>query len=64
MFFASGGKKVRVQQLDHNEELEILQFTIDEVADLVMRQEIKQSVHANCILFALIKLGKLKFGRD
>jgi hypothetical protein len=64
MFFATGGRKVGVQQLDHNEELEIVQLTINEVIDLVMRQEIKQSVHANCIFFALIKMGKLKFDQD
>ena len=62
MFFAQGGRKIREQQLDHNEELEIIEATIEEVIDLVMRQEIKQSVHANCIFFALIKMGRMKVG--
>jgi len=62
MFFATGGKKVAGQQLDANEEIEIVELTIDEVIDLLVQQKIVQSVHVNCIFFALLKLGKLKFG--
>jgi 8-oxo-dGTP pyrophosphatase MutT (NUDIX family) len=61
MFIATGGKKVADQKLDHNEELEIIFLTIEEVIDRFMKQELKQSVHTNCVMFALMKLGKLKF---
>lgn len=61
MFFAKGGKKITGQQLDHNEEIEISEVTIEELIDLVMHQKIVQSVHVNCIFFALMKMGKLKF---
>lgn len=60
MFMATGGKKVATQKLDHNEELELLIVSIDEVVDLLLRQQIKQSVHMNCVFFALMKLGRVK----
>lgn len=62
MFMATGGKHVKEQQLDHNEELELMLVTMEELTDLLLRQEIKQSVHMNCIFFALMKLGRLKIG--
>lgn len=62
MFMATGGKKVAQQKLDHNEELELMIVSIEEVMGLVLSQEIKQSVHMNCVFFALMKLGKLKIG--
>ena len=60
LFLATGGKKINTQQLDHNEEIEIVLVTIEELMDMLMKQEIKQSLHVNCIFFALLKLGKLK----
>ncbi len=61
MYLALGGRKVSGQHLDHNEEIEIVLVSIDEIIDLLMRQEIRQSVHANCIFFALLKMGRLRF---
>ena len=61
MFFAKGGKKTAIQHLDHNEEIEIVELTIEETIDLVMQQKIVQAVHVNCIFFALIKMGRLNF---
>jgi ADP-ribose pyrophosphatase len=61
MFMAKGGRKVADQKLDHNEEIEIVLVTIDELIDLLMEQKIVQSVHANCIFFSLMKLGRMKF---
>jgi ADP-ribose pyrophosphatase len=63
LFLATGGTKTRDQQLDHNEEIEVVEITIDELTEMVMRQEIKQSLHVNCIFLALIKMGKLSFTR-
>lgn len=62
MFFASGGRKVAGQTLDKNEEIEVVELTIEELIDHLMSQKILQAVHANCIFLALIKMGKLKFG--
>ncbi|MEO5996549.1 MAG: NUDIX hydrolase [Chitinophagaceae bacterium] len=61
MFFASGGKKTTEQKLDHNEEIEIVELTIEELIEHVKEQKIIQSVHVNCIFLALLKIGRLKF---
>ncbi len=61
MFFATGGKKIGAQQLDQTEELEVVEVEIGQLPGMVMRQEIQQSVHANCIFLALFKLGVLTF---
>ncbi len=61
MYMATGGKKVGEQKLDHNEELELMIVSLEELIGLVISQEIKQSVHMNCVLFALMKLGRLNF---
>jgi len=60
LFLATGGKKISGQQLDHNEEIEIVLVSMDELMQLLMTQQIKQSLHINCIFYALSKLGKLK----
>jgi ADP-ribose pyrophosphatase len=61
MFLAKGGRKVADQQLDHNEELHIVLLSIEELVEEVKKQTIKQSVHTNCVLYALMKLGRLSF---
>jgi ADP-ribose pyrophosphatase len=61
LFLATGGRKITGQQLDHNEEIEIVLVTLDEMIDLLMKQEIKQSLHTTCIFYALMKMGKLHF---
>ena len=60
LFLATGGKKVSGQQLDHNEEIEIVLVTEAELIEMLVKQEIKQSLHVNCIFFALMKMGKLR----
>jgi 8-oxo-dGTP pyrophosphatase MutT (NUDIX family) len=61
MFLASGGIKVADLNLDETEELEVVFYTIEEVKALIKRNEILQSLHVNCIVYALEKLGKLSF---
>ena len=60
MFLAKGGKKVAAQKLDHNEELEIVLLSMEALTAALEAKEIKQSVHTNCIFYALMKLGTLK----
>ncbi len=57
MFLARGGKKVSVQQLDENEEIDILLLSIDELKELVKENKIVQSMHVCCILYAFMKMG-------
>ena len=61
MFLAKGGKRVSAQQLDHNEEIELEFYTVDELKQLLKEQKIIQSMHFTCILYALEKIGELSF---
>ena len=61
MFLAKGGRKVASQELDHNEEIEIDLVSIDELKDLLRENKIVQAMHVTCILYALEKMGELKY---
>ena len=61
MFLATGGEKVADQDLDDSEEVEVLLMTIDEVKELVKENKIMQSLHVNCIMYALARLEEMKF---
>jgi ADP-ribose pyrophosphatase len=60
MFLATGGEKVAEQALDDTEDVEVQFCTIEEVKELVRSNQIVQSLHVNCILYALMKLGEVK----
>lgn len=57
MFLARGGKKIKEQQLDENEEILIELYTLDELKQIVKDQKIIQSMHITCIHYAMEKLG-------
>jgi ADP-ribose pyrophosphatase len=61
MFLAKGGKKVSEQNLDHNEDIKVELYTIDEVKQLLRENKIIQSMHVTCILYAFEKLGVLTY---
>ena len=61
MFLATGGKKVKEQELDHNEDIEVVLLTIDELKQRLKEHKIAQAMHATAIFYALEKLGDLKF---
>ena len=61
MYLATGGKKVAEQQLDHNEEIEILEISMEELLQLVDERKIIQSMHMTTIFYALKHLGKIKY---
>jgi ADP-ribose pyrophosphatase len=61
MYLARGGRKVAEQELDHSEEIDVLLMSIDEVKQLVRENKIVQSLHTNCIFYALNKLGEVSF---
>jgi ADP-ribose pyrophosphatase len=62
MFLATGGKKVKEQSLDANEEIEVLELSFDELMQLIDENKIMQSMHITTIYYALKALGKLSFG--
>ena len=57
MFLAKGGKKISEQHLDANEEISISLFTIEEVKEMLKRNEIIQAMHVTCLMYAFSKLG-------
>jgi len=59
LFLMQGGKKIGEQNLDPNEEIEIVTMPLEEVKTLFLENRIKQSLHANCIFYALRRLGKM-----
>lgn len=56
MFLATGGKLVKEQSLDDNEDIEIHLFTIEELKQLLDENQIIQSMHVTAIYYALKKL--------
>ena len=58
---ARGGRKIGEQKLDHNEEIIVELYSIDELKSLVKKNEIVQAMHVTCILYALEKLGELSY---
>lgn len=61
MFLAKGGKKVAEQKLDHNEEIIVELFSMDEVKQLLRDNKIVQAMHVTAILYALEKIGELSY---
>ena len=61
MFLAKGGKKVGEQNLDENEEIEVVEMTLDELNQLLRENKSVQAMHVSCILYALEKLGELHY---
>jgi len=57
MFLATGGKKVKEQSLDDNEEIEIIELSFDELKQLIDENKILQAMHMSTIWYALRKLG-------
>jgi len=61
MFLATGGRKVREQSLDYNEEIEVFELSFDELMKLIDENKILQSMHLSTIYYALRYLGKLNY---
>ena len=62
LYLATGGRKVAEQKLDANEEIAVELVPLDALVEMLLQNKIEQSLHANCIFYALIKMGKLKLG--
>lgn len=58
LFLATGGKKVTGQSLDHNEQIEVMLYPVDEVRRMLQQNEIKQALHVCCMLYAFQKLDE------
>ncbi|MBS1662325.1 MAG: NUDIX hydrolase [Bacteroidetes bacterium] len=60
-FLAKGGKLVKKQELDYNEEIEVYLYTLDELRQLLRENGIMQSMHVTALFYGLSRLGKLSF---
>ena len=58
LFLATGGKKVGSQSLDHNEQIEVELFSIEEVRRMLNNNEFPQALHVCCMLYAFQELNK------
>jgi 8-oxo-dGTP pyrophosphatase MutT (NUDIX family) len=61
MFLAKGGKKVKEQELDGNEEIVVELYTPDELKNLLRENRIIQAMHVTCIFYALYRLGIIDY---
>ncbi len=61
MFLATDGERVADPQLDDLEDLEVVLYSIEEVKEMLKGNKIMQSLHTNCIFYALHTLGKLSY---
>lgn len=61
IFLATGGERVKEQELDDAEDIEVLLFSIDEVKQLIRSNKLIQSMHVTALLYAFEKLGELKY---
>ena len=60
LFLAKGGKEIAKLSLDANEEIEVLQVSLDEARNMLMRNEFVQALHVSCLLYAFQKLDSAK----
>ena len=60
-YLATGGEKVKEQQLDEGEDIEVHLLSIDEVKQLIRENKVMQSMHTTALLYGLEKLGELKY---
>ena len=61
MYLAKGGRKIKEQELDGNEEIVVELYTIDELKKLIRENKIIQAMHVTCIFYALGKLGIINY---
>jgi ADP-ribose pyrophosphatase len=59
MFIARGGELKKEQELDDNEDIEIHLLTVDEVRNLLYKNQILQSMHATALFYAFHRINAL-----
>lgn len=60
LYLARGGKKTARQKLDANEEIEIKLIPLEEVRNLLVKNQFKQAMHTTCLFYAFNELDSLK----
>jgi ADP-ribose pyrophosphatase len=59
MFLATGGVHVTEQNLDHNEDIQVELYTIDELKKMLEENKIIQALHVCTIMYGLNKLNQI-----
>jgi 8-oxo-dGTP pyrophosphatase MutT (NUDIX family) len=59
-YLLQGGVKTHEQHLDDHEILEVEEYSIEEVKQLLRDNKIDQSLHASALFYGLLKLDALK----
>jgi ADP-ribose pyrophosphatase len=59
-YLLTGGVKTHEQHLDEHEILNVEEYSFDEVKQLLLDNEIPQSLHVNGLFYGLVKLGLFK----
>ncbi len=59
LFLAKGGRKTGMQNLDHNEDIDVVTMPLKELKTLFLENKIEQALHAMCIFYALRKMGEM-----
>ncbi|MEO8765048.1 MAG: NUDIX hydrolase [Ginsengibacter sp.] len=59
LFLAKGGKKTAEQNLDHNEDIDVVRISMEKLKELFLENKIVQSLHVNCIFYALKRMGEI-----
>ena len=60
MYLATGGQKIKPQQLDPGEDIEVMLVSMEEFIKLVKENAFIQAMHTTLIYKALDKLGRLR----
>ncbi|HUR11795.1 MAG TPA: NUDIX hydrolase [Flavitalea sp.] len=61
MFLAMGGQLKQDQALDHNEDIEVLLYSVDEIKSMLRENRIVQSLHVTALFYAFEKLNELNY---
>ncbi len=59
-YLATGGKKVQEQSLDEFEDISVELFSVEEVKQMVLENQIPQALHTTGLFYAMLKLGEIK----
>ncbi|TAF44873.1 MAG: NUDIX hydrolase [Sphingobacteriales bacterium] len=59
-YLATGGKKVQAQSLDEHEDISVELFSIETVKQMLLNNQIPQSLHTTGLFYAFLKIGEIK----
>src|SRR5690606_19678943 len=58
-YLLEGGRKVQEQELDHSEDIEVVEMTIEEAKRFLFDNKIGQSLHSAALFYTFQKMGLL-----